>query len=82
MREERYKREWDRDDDDGREYGSRKKARRLGSFRKVDETEISPQVFINVLDQIWRNKLSKDKKNFVAAHNAKKQHGESTENLT
>eukprot|EP00957_Ditylum_brightwellii_P161667 12309090-Ditylum_brightwellii.AAC.1 len=30
MREERYGREWDGDDDDAREYGSRKKARRTG----------------------------------------------------
>eukprot|EP00957_Ditylum_brightwellii_P038047 2877519-Ditylum_brightwellii.AAC.1 len=58
-----------------REYGSRKKERRLGGFQKVDETEISPQCFINVLDQIWRNELSKDKKDFAAAHNAKKRHG-------
>eukprot|EP00957_Ditylum_brightwellii_P175502 13362326-Ditylum_brightwellii.AAC.1 len=62
MRDERYRREWDGDDEDGREYGSRKKTRRIGSFQKVDETEISPQGFINVPDQIWRNKLSKDKK--------------------
>lgn len=33
-------------------------------------------------DQIWRNELSKDEKEFVASHNAKKRHGESTENLT
>ena len=33
-------------------------------------------------DQIWRNELSKDEKEFVASHNVKKQHGESTENLT
>eukprot|EP00957_Ditylum_brightwellii_P176663 13455781-Ditylum_brightwellii.AAC.1 len=72
MREERYGREWDGGDEDGREYGSRKKARRIGSFWKVDETEISPQHFINVPDQIWRNELSKDKKDFIAAHNAKK----------
>eukprot|EP00957_Ditylum_brightwellii_P183605 13984897-Ditylum_brightwellii.AAC.1 len=64
------------------EYGSRGKARRLGSFWKVDETEISPLGFIDVPDQIWRNELSKDKKHFVAAHNAKKQHGASTANLT
>eukprot|EP00957_Ditylum_brightwellii_P156248 11892651-Ditylum_brightwellii.AAC.1 len=82
MREERYGREWDGDDDDGRKYGSRKKARGTGSFWKVDETKISPQGFINVPDQIWRNELSKDKKDFVVAHNAKKQHGESTANLT
>eukprot|EP00957_Ditylum_brightwellii_P192240 14633357-Ditylum_brightwellii.AAC.1 len=78
MREERFGREWDGEDDNGREYGSRKKARRTGSFCKVDETEISPQGFINVPDQIWRNELSKDEEDFVAAHNAKKQHGEST----
>ena len=42
MREQRYGREWDGDNNDGREYGSRKKARRIGSFWKVDETEISP----------------------------------------
>eukprot|EP00957_Ditylum_brightwellii_P141188 10757017-Ditylum_brightwellii.AAC.1 len=82
MREERYGREWDGEDSDGREDGSRKKARRTGSFFKVDETEISPQGFINVPDQIWKNELSKDKKDFVAAHNAKKRHGESTANLT
>ena len=81
MREERYGRGWDGDNDDGIEYGSRKKARRIGSFWKVDETELSPQGFINVPDQIWRNKLSKDKKEFVAVYNAKKQHGESTANL-
>eukprot|EP00957_Ditylum_brightwellii_P132172 10078255-Ditylum_brightwellii.AAC.1 len=81
MREERYGREWDGDNDDGREYGSRKKARRIGSFGGVDETEISYQGFINVPEQIWRNELSKDKKEFVAAYNAKKQHGESTANL-
>ena len=33
-------------------------------------------------DQIWRNELSKDEKEFVASHNAKKRHGEWTENLT
>eukprot|EP00957_Ditylum_brightwellii_P166086 12645210-Ditylum_brightwellii.AAC.1 len=43
IREERYGREWDGEDNDGKEYGSRKKARRTGSFRKVDETEIIPQ---------------------------------------
>eukprot|EP00957_Ditylum_brightwellii_P167120 12722123-Ditylum_brightwellii.AAC.1 len=59
MREERYGREWDGDDNDGREHGLRTKARRLGSFWKI-----------------WRNKISKDKKDFVAAHNAKKWHGE------
>eukprot|EP00957_Ditylum_brightwellii_P132243 10083797-Ditylum_brightwellii.AAC.1 len=33
-------------------------------------------------DQIWRNELSKDEKEFVALHNAKKKYGESTVNLT
>ena len=42
MRDERFGREWGGDDEDGREYGLRKKARRIGSFWKVDETEISP----------------------------------------
>eukprot|EP00957_Ditylum_brightwellii_P025389 1920363-Ditylum_brightwellii.AAC.1 len=72
MREERYGREWDEDNYDDREYGSRKKARRLGSFWKVYETEINHQSFINVPDQIWRNELSKNEKDFVASHNAKK----------
>eukprot|EP00957_Ditylum_brightwellii_P015186 1143893-Ditylum_brightwellii.AAC.1 len=57
MREERYGRERDGDDAYDKEYGSRKKAMRLGSF--------------------WQ-----DKKDFVVAHNAKKQHGKSTANLT
>eukprot|EP00957_Ditylum_brightwellii_P054749 4148349-Ditylum_brightwellii.AAC.1 len=61
-----------------REYGLRKKARRIGSFWKVDETELSPQGFINVPDQIWRNKLSKDEQDFVTAYNSKKWHGELT----
>eukprot|EP00957_Ditylum_brightwellii_P063595 4827666-Ditylum_brightwellii.AAC.1 len=58
MRKERHGREWDEDDNDGREYGSRKKARRLGSVWKVNETEISPQGFIDVLDQRGRGRLA------------------------
>jgi hypothetical protein len=82
IREKRYGIECDGDDNDGRKYGSKKKARRLGRFWKVDETEISVQGFINVPDQIWRNKLSMNKKDYVVAHNAKKQRRESAENLT
>ena len=33
-------------------------------------------------DQIWRNELRKYERDFVAAHNAKKQYGESIVNLT
>eukprot|EP00957_Ditylum_brightwellii_P041608 3151245-Ditylum_brightwellii.AAC.1 len=64
MREERYGGKWDEDDDYYREYGSGKKARRLGTFWKVNKTEISHQSFINIPGQIWRNELSKDEKDF------------------
>eukprot|EP00957_Ditylum_brightwellii_P048489 3679292-Ditylum_brightwellii.AAC.1 len=54
--------------------GNMDQGRRQGRFCKVDETEISPQGFISVPDQIWRNELSKEERDFVVAHNAKKRH--------
>eukprot|EP00957_Ditylum_brightwellii_P136648 10421069-Ditylum_brightwellii.AAC.1 len=50
-------------------------ARKLGNTRKANETEISPLGFINVPDQIWRNKLSKGDRDFVAYYNARKKWG-------
>eukprot|EP00957_Ditylum_brightwellii_P150582 11465938-Ditylum_brightwellii.AAC.1 len=65
-----------------RKYRTRKRARKSGRTWKANETEINSLGFVNVPDQIWRNKLSKGERNFVASFNAKRQHGESIKNLT
>eukprot|EP00957_Ditylum_brightwellii_P183407 13970696-Ditylum_brightwellii.AAC.2 len=81
-RKERLRQDWDgNDDDDDREYKMGEKAKRVGRTQKVNEKEISPLGFINVPDQIWRNKLRKGERDFVASYNAKKQNGELIKNL-